>query len=136
MTLPHKIIGVAIIWNQEGKILIDKRRSGGTFGGFWEFPGGKQEANETIVACIKREILEELAIDIAVEEHLITVNHIYSEVKITLDVYHCRYLRGKPQTIECDEFRWVTLEEIDRFTFPEANQQIISAIKKNRKNLH
>lgn len=131
MTLPHKLIGVAVIWNQEGKILIDKRRAGGVFGGLWEFPGGKQEADETIQTCIKREILEELGIEIAVEEHLITVDHTYSDVKITLKVYNCRYLQGKPQTIECDEFRWVTLDEIDRFTFPEANQQIITAIKKN-----
>lgn len=131
MTLPHKLIGVALIWNQEGKILIDKRQAGGTFGGLWEFPGGKKEIDETIQACIKREILEELGIEISVEEHLITVDHNYTEVRITLEVYHCRYLQGTPQTIECDEFRWVTLDEIGQFTFPKANEQIITAIRKN-----
>ncbi len=128
--LPHKLIGVAVIWNEAGKILIDKRKPGGAFGGFWEFPGGKKEAGETIEDCIKREVLEELGIEVAVEEHLITIEHNYSEVRVTLHVYDCRYLRGIPQTIECDEFRWVTLDEIDRFTFPEANQQIITALKK------
>ena len=132
MILPHKLIGVAVIWNQEGKILIDKRRPGGVFGGLWEFPGGKKEPNETIQDCIKREVLEELGIEIVVEEHLITVEHTYTQVKITLDVYNCRYLQGTPQTIECDEFRWVTLDEIDSFTFPKANEQIISAIRKNQ----
>ncbi|GGA42579.1 8-oxo-dGTP diphosphatase MutT [Okeania sp. KiyG1] len=131
MILPHKLIGVAIIWNEAGQILIDKRKPGGTFGGLWEFPGGKKEAGETIENCIKREILEELGIDIAVEEHLITIEHTYSEIKVTLHVYHCRYLQGTPQTIECDEFKWVTLDNIDQFTFPQANHQIITALKKN-----
>ncbi len=131
MTLPHKLIGVAVIWNAAGKILIDKRKPGGAFGGLWEFPGGKKEASETIEDCIKREVLEELGIEIAVEEHLITIDHSYSEIRVTLHVYHCRYLRGVPKTIECDEFRWVTLDDIDKFTFPQANEQIITTLKKN-----
>ncbi len=128
----HKLIGVAVIWNEKGQILIDKRRAGGAFGGLWEFPGGKKESDEDIEACIKREVLEELGIEIAVEEHLITIDHSYSEIRVTLHVYHCRYLRGIPKTIECDEFKWVTLDEIEKFTFPQANEQIITALKKNQ----
>ncbi|MBD0393293.1 MAG: NUDIX domain-containing protein, partial [Microcoleus sp. C1-bin4] len=56
----HKVIGVAAIWNDRQQILIDKRRQHGLHGGFWEFPGGKIEPGETIEACIKREIMEEL----------------------------------------------------------------------------
>ena len=130
MVLPYKLIGVAVIWDETGKILIDKRRSGGSFGGLWEFPGGKKEAGETIENCIKREVLEELGIEVAVEKHLITIEYNYSEIRLILHVYHCRYLRGILKAIECDEFRWVTLDEIDRFTFPEANEQIITALKK------
>jgi len=130
MILFHKLIGVAVIWNEAGKILIDKRKPGGAFGGLWEFPGGKKEVGETIEDCIKREVLEELGIEVVVEEHLITIDHNYSEIRVTLYVYHCRYLRGIVKAIECDEFRWVTLDEIDRFTFPEANEQIIIALKK------
>ncbi|MCL2925118.1 MAG: NUDIX domain-containing protein, partial [Trichodesmium sp. MAG_R04] len=73
MVLPNKLIGVAVIWDETGKILIDKRRSGGSFAGLWEFPGGKKEAGETIEDCIKREVLEELGIEVALEEHLITI---------------------------------------------------------------
>ena len=130
MVLPYKLIGVAVIWDETGKILIDKRRSGGSFGGLWEFPGGKKEAGETIEDCIKREVLEELGIEVALEKHLITIEYNYSEIRVKLHVYHCRYLRGILKAIECDEFRWVTLDEIDRFTFPEANEQIITALKK------
>jgi mutator protein MutT len=62
----HKQIGVAVISNQQQKILIDRRKATGEMGGLWEFPGGKIEAGETIEACIKREIKEELGIEILV----------------------------------------------------------------------
>ncbi|NES85088.1 MAG: 8-oxo-dGTP diphosphatase MutT [Moorea sp. SIO2B7] len=128
-SLPHKQIGVGVIRNDQGLILIDRRPADGLLGGLWEFPGGKIEPNETVQDCIKREILEELAIEIEVGDHLITVNHAYSQFQITLFVHYCRYLGGEPQLIECDEIRWVTLEEIDQFTFPTANTQIIAALR-------
>jgi A/G-specific adenine glycosylase len=127
--LPHKQIGVAVIWNDIGQILIDKRPQQGLLGGLWEFPGGKIEANETVTDCIRREIQEELGIEITVGEHLITVDHAYTHFKVTLIVHHCRHLQGEPQPIECDEIRWVTLDDIESYPFPKANQQIIDALK-------
>lgn len=127
--LPHKCIGVAVIWNEHGQILIDKRPAKGLLGGLWEFPGGKIEPDETVKACIVREIQEELAIEIEVGEHLITLEHAYTHFRVTLNVYHCRHLQGEPQALECDEFRWVTLDEIEQFPFPKANEKIIAALK-------
>ncbi len=119
--LPHKVIGVAVIWNEQGLILIDKRRQHGLH----------IEAGETIEDCIKREIMEELGIVIEVGDWLIAIEHDYSKFTVTLNVHHCRHVSGEPQTIECDEIRWVTLDEIDQFTFPEANIQIIAALRKH-----
>jgi len=127
--LPHKHIGVAVIWNDQQQILIDRRRPEGLLGGLWEFPGGKIEAGETVDACIRREIQEELGIQIEVGPLLTTVDHAYSHFKVTLNVYHCRHLHGDPQPLECDEIRWVTLEEISQFPFPKANLQIIKALR-------
>ncbi len=127
--LPHKMIGVAVIWNERGQILIDRRRPEGLLGGLWEFPGGKIECGETVEECIKREIQEELAIEIEVGDRLITIDHAYSHFSITLNVFHCRHLSGIPQPVECDEIRWVTLDEIDQFPFPKANTQIIAALR-------
>lgn len=127
---PHKIIGVAVIGNDLGEILIDRRRHEGVMGGLWEFPGGKVELGETIEECIKREIYEELGIEIEVGKHLLTINHTYTHLQVTLTVHSCHHLRGVPQPIECDEVRWVSLDEIEQFTFPEANTQIIAALKK------
>lgn len=128
-SIPHKIIGVGVVWNTQQQILIDRRRPEGAMGGLWEFPGGKIEPGETIEECIQREIEEELGIEIEVGKHLITIEHDYSHLRVTLTVHHCRHLSGIPQLIECDEIRWVTLDEIDRFNFPKANEQIISALR-------
>jgi len=131
---PHKIICVAVIWNNEGHILIDRRAISSMMGGLWEFPGGKIEIGETVEECIKREIEEELGIEIEVGEHLITIDHTYTHLRVTLTVHHCRHLSGIPQPLECDEIRWVSLDELDNFTFPEANSQIISALRKSTIN--
>ncbi|RUS96226.1 hypothetical protein DSM106972_087680 [Dulcicalothrix desertica PCC 7102] len=126
---PHKIIGVAVIENNSGQILIDRRRPEGVMGGLWEFPGGKMEPGETVTECIEREIKEELGINIEVGELLIIIEHTYTHLKVTLIVHMSKHVSGVPQPIECDEVRWVHLDELSQFEFPEANTQIISALK-------
>ena len=128
--IPLKQIGVAVIWNDQGEILIDRRPADGLLGGLWEFPGGKIEAEETPEACIQREILEEIGIQISVGDHLITVDHAYTHFKVRLIVHHCQYVSGEPQTLACDEIRWVIPDALSEFPFPKANKQIIEAILK------
>lgn len=128
-SLASKQIGVAVIRDDRDLILIDRRLAKGLLGGFWEFPGGKIEGNETVQECIKREILEEIGIEIAVDSHLITIDHTYSHFRVNLQVYNCRYLSGQARAIECEEIRWVTIQELDNYTFPAANQEIIRALK-------
>lgn len=127
--VPHKQIGVAVIWNEQRQILIDRRKQSGLLGGLWEFPGGKLEPGETVEACIRREIQEELGIEVEVGDRLISVDHTYSHFRVTLEVHHCRHLSGEPQPLESDEVRWVTLDEIDTFPFPAANIKIIAALR-------
>ena len=128
LSLPHKRIGVAVIRNQKGQILIDRRRSQGEMAGLWEFPGGKIELNETVEECIVREIKEELSLDIEVGRCLVVVNHTYPNFEVTLFVHECQYLKGKPQPIACEEIRWVNPEEMSQYKFPEANQDIIATL--------
>jgi 8-oxo-dGTP diphosphatase len=128
-SLPRKQIGVAVIRDDRDLILIDRRLDKVLLGGFWEFPGGKIEGNETVQECIKREVLEEIGIEIAVDSHLITIDHTYSHFWVNLQVYNCRYLSGQARAIECEEIRWVTIQELDNYTFPAANQEIIRALK-------
>ncbi|MBE9047134.1 8-oxo-dGTP diphosphatase MutT [Pleurocapsales cyanobacterium LEGE 10410] len=127
--LVHKQIGVAVINNRQGKILIDRRRNEGEMAGLWEFPGGKIEAGETIEECIKREIKEELGIEIVVGDRLTTITHAYKTFNITLYVHDCQHLSGEPQPLECEEIHWVVPSEMNRYQFPQANIQIINLLQ-------
>nr|WP_322743574.1 A/G-specific adenine glycosylase [Romeria gracilis] len=128
--LPHKKVGVAVIYNAAGQILIDRRRAEGLLGGLWEFPGGKIEPGELVQDCIRREIREELGIEIEVRDRLITIDHTYTHFKVTLNVFNCNHLSGVPQPLESEEVKWVTLAEIDQYPFPKANSQIITALRR------
>ena len=128
-SLEHKQIGVAVISNSQGKILIDRRKPQGEMGGLWEFPGGKIEPGETIAECIQREIKEELDLEILVGDRLTTITHSYKTFKVTLYVHWCQHLKGKPKPIECEEIHWVTVEEMEGYQFPSANTEIISILQ-------
>ncbi|WP_310487400.1 8-oxo-dGTP diphosphatase MutT [Chamaesiphon sp. VAR_69_metabat_338] len=129
LELPQKQIGIAVIWDRSGQILIDRRKNSGTMGGLWEFPGGKIEPGETVAECIAREIQEELAIEISVGAHLITVEHDYPTFRLIAIVHHCQHLSGIPQPIESEEIRWVNASDLNDYQFPAANDAIIRAIQ-------
>ena len=127
--LKHKQIGVAVINNQQGKILIDRRKETGEMGGLWEFPGGKIEVGETIEECIKREVKEELDIEVIVGARLTTITHAYKTFNVTLYVHNCQHLSGTPQPLECEEIHWVEPAQMNRYQFPQANIQIIKLLQ-------
>lgn len=127
--LPSKQIGVGVVWNEQGQVLIDRRPPTGLLGGLWEFPGGKIEAGETVEACIRRELQEELAIEVEVGDRLMTIDHTYTHFRVTLNVFHCRHVSGDPQPIGCDEIRWVKVADLKCFPFPKANVQIIEFLQ-------
>ncbi|MCP9941991.1 8-oxo-dGTP diphosphatase MutT [Cyanobium sp. ATX 6E8] len=126
--LPFQVIGVGVVRNAAGEVLIDQRLNEGLLGGLWEFPGGKQEPGEAIAATIARELREELAIEVAVGEELITVEHAYSHKKLRFVVHLCTWLSGEPQPLASQQVRWVRPEQLGDFPFPAANARIIAAL--------
>ena len=126
--LPHQVIGVGVVLNAAGEVLIDQRLEEGLLGGMWEFPGGKQEAGETIGACIDRELMEELGITVQVGEELITVDHAYSHKKLRFVVHLCTWVSGEPQPLASQQVRWVRPESLNNYPFPAANARIIAAL--------
>jgi A/G-specific adenine glycosylase len=125
---PHYDVAVGII--RRGKrLLIDRRKPEGLLGGLWEFPGGKRKEDESLEACLAREIGEELGIRVKVLCPLMSVPHAYTHFRITLHVYECRYVSGRPRAIGCAEWRWVRPDELDRYAFPSANRKVIEALR-------
>ena len=126
--LPFQVIGVGVVLDEAGRVLIDQRLNEGLLGGLWEFPGGKQEPGEAIEATIERELMEELAITVEVGEELITLEHAYSHKKLRFVVHLCRWLTGEPQPLACQRVTWVSPAELVNYPFPAANARIIAAL--------
>jgi len=127
--LPFQVIGVGVVLNEAGEVLIDQRLNEGLLGGLWEFPGGKQEPGEAIETTIRRELEEELAIAVAVGEELITLDHAYSHKRLRFVVHLCRWLSGEPQPLAAQQVRWVEPARLGEFPFPAANARIIAALQ-------
>ncbi len=107
------------------KYLISKRPNGSHLEGYWEFPGGKQEKEEDLQACLEREIKEELGLIIQADYVLFTVEHEYETKKVSLHVMDCTIIAGEPRAIECQEFKWVYPADFHRYIFPPPDIKII-----------
>ncbi|MEB3259109.1 MAG: 8-oxo-dGTP diphosphatase MutT [Cyanobacteriota bacterium] len=126
--VPFQVIGVGVVLDAGGRVLIDQRLEEGLLGGLWEFPGGKQEPEEPIAETIARELREELAIEVEVGEELITVDHAYSHKRLRFVVHLCRWRSGEPQPLASQQVRWVAPAELPGYPFPAANARIIAAL--------
>jgi A/G-specific adenine glycosylase len=126
--LPFQVIGVGVVLDAAGRVLIDQRLNEGLLGGLWEFPGGKQEPGEAIDATIARELMEELAICVDVGEELITLEHAYSHKRLRFVVHLCQWRSGDPQPLACQQAKWVQPAELGDYPFPAANARIIAAL--------
>jgi len=126
---PHRDVTAGVIYDQQGRFLITRRPLEGLLGGLWEFPGGKRRPGEKLVACLRREIIEELAIEIEIGDLLCRVERPFTHFYMTLYAFHCQWLGGEPQCLGCDDLRWVTLDQLDAFAFPVADQKIIATLR-------
>lgn len=121
-------VAVGVIQDSRGKICVAKRPDGKHLSGLWEFPGGKVELGESTFDALRRELHEELAIDINASEFLIKVDFEYPEKKVLLDVHVVTSFSGHARGCENQEVIWVEPNDLLSFTFPEANEPIIQAI--------
>ena len=122
-------VAAGVIVNDRRQILLAKRPQHVHQGGLWEFPGGKVEASETVDAALSRELFEELAIEVTSAIPMLKVSHDYPDKSVFLDVWLVDSFRGIPHGNEGQEVRWVDVEQIDSFSFPEANVVIVDAVK-------
>lgn len=128
---PRYDVTAGLIW-KDGKLLISRRAKGKHLEGFWEFPGGKQEAGEGLRECLEREIGEELGIEARVDASLLTVDHEYGDKWISLHVFKCTWVRGEPLPLQCQEVRWVDWKELSALTFPPPDRKVIEILTKRR----
>ena len=120
---PHYTVTAAVL-QREGRFLIARRPEGGLLGGLWEFPGGKQHLGESLAECLRREICEELGVEVEVGAACGVYRHAYTHFRVTLHAFHCRLAAGEPQPLVAGELRWVTQPELAGFPMGKIDRQI------------
>ncbi len=111
-----------------GKILITQRKENDSFGGYWEFPGGKREKGESLHQALHREMQEELSIVVKPVHAFNPVVHDYKSAIVTLHPFLCLLESGEPQLIECQAALWIDPLQLRDYRFPPANEGLIEAV--------
>ncbi|MDI4637679.1 MULTISPECIES: Nudix family hydrolase [Halomonadaceae] len=122
------VAAAAIVSEDTTQVLIARRPSNVDQGGLWEFPGGKLAPYETGFEALKRELHEELGVEIQRAQPLIRVNHEYPDKHILLDVWQVHAFAGEPFGREGQAVRWVDKNDLFNYPFPAANLPILRAV--------
>lgn len=113
---------------REGRYLIARRKRGSHLGGLWEFPGGKCEEGESLTDCLRRELLEELGVDVAAPVPFRVIRHEYPGKTVELHFFRCVICGGEARALDCEEIRWVMPHELSGYEFPPADRPLIVAL--------
>jgi 8-oxo-dGTP diphosphatase len=122
------IVTAAVIINNK-KVLIAQRKPGSYMEYKWEFPGGKLEAGETPQECVIREIKEELDMQIQPIDIYETVDFRHNERDMKLIVYLSSLVEGIGVPIECNDFRWITKDELGLYEFTPADIPVVEKLR-------
>jgi 8-oxo-dGTP diphosphatase len=123
----HVVAGA--LFDQSDRVLIAQRPPGKHMAGGWEFPGGKLKPDEDRFEGLKRELREELGIEVMRADPLIAYEHRYSERVVLLDLWIVGEFAGTPQSLDAQALQWVTLAELDSVGLLEADRPMIGALR-------
>ena len=122
-----KIVVTAAVVERDDAFLVTRRQRGVHLEGYWEFPGGKCEAGESLAQCLRRELREELDTDATVGDEIFTVTHDYPDRSVELHFLSCRLL-GEPRPLLGQDMRWVLRAELTSLRFPPADDELIARL--------
>lgn len=131
MQKPLVKVVAALIFNNEGRLLITQRNANTHLGGLWEFPGGRLETGETHQQALAREIKEEVDLNIEVLSFFWQEKEEYESRIIDISFYKCRMdpPRQRVSPKDVADYRWIQLKKIDEYTFPKADQKLVKRLK-------
>ncbi len=111
----------AAIIKKGNTVLLTRRAPSEKLAGFWEFPGGKQEANETIQECLERELKEELNIEARCTDILIESPFTHAKGAFTLIAIATEIIAGEISLSVHDKYEWVAFENLLNYKMPPAD---------------
>jgi 8-oxo-dGTP diphosphatase len=121
-------VAAAVIQDARGRYLITRRPDGTHLAGLWEFPGGKREPDETLEACLARELREELGATFSIGDRVATVPWRYPEKSVILHFFRCRLEAGTIRALESQAMAWVAAERLRDYQFPAADGALIERL--------
>ena len=118
------IVVTAAVVERDNRFLVTKRLSGTHLAGVWEFPGGKCDPDESLGACVVRELREELNVEASAGREIFATTHEYPDRRIELHFLLCT-IEGDPAPQLGQEMRWVSRDELAALEFPPADTDLI-----------
>jgi 8-oxo-dGTP diphosphatase len=112
MSAKEVAVAVAILIKPNGEFLLAQRPEGKVYAGWWEFPGGKVEPSESVIDALKRELHEELGVDITQAYPWLTIRHAYEHANVRLHVYRVTQWSGEPHGKENQAFQWQSISNL------------------------
>ena len=122
-------VSMGIILDSEGKILIAQRNLQKNFGGMWEFPGGKQEVDESPEQALIRELKEELSIEVEVLRSFPPYDYKDEKIKISFYPIQCKIVGGMIINNEHEEVKFISIDEINNFDFAPPDYETVDLVK-------
>jgi 8-oxo-dGTP diphosphatase len=129
MAVKRVEVAAAVIYNSAGEFLLAQRPAGKVYAGYWEFPGGKVEPGESAADALKRELHEELGLEVDTVYPWITRDHDYEHARVRLRFFRVYQWRGVPQGREQQQFSWHTVNRINVAPVLPANGPIFRALE-------
>ena len=129
MSTNREQIVVGVIYNKRrNKVLVSRRPLTAHLGGLWEFPGGKMGEFEIALTALKRELYEELNMEVESARQFIQIDHDYHDKKVKLDVWVVDTWRGEIYGKEGQALEWTWINQLRKKQFPAADSDLINAI--------
>lgn len=128
----RRLLVVAALVEQRGRILLSQRRADQSFPLAWEFPGGKVEAGESPTAALQCEIREELGCAIRVDDIAEVVYHAYPDFDLLMLVYRARIVAGLARPVAVEAIAWVSRRQLVKTTMPPADLPLARKLARAR----
>jgi len=128
MTIAEPVQVAAALIVHEGRYLLTRRKADVHLGGLWEFPGGKREPGESLEECLRRELREEVGIEITEPVPFQIIRHAYPGKTVELHFFRCSIKDGHPRPLGCDALQWVPPEELTQVPLPPADRPLVDAL--------
>jgi len=123
-------VAAGILFDAHGRVLIADRSRASTMQEYWEFPGGKRAGGESAAAALRRELVEELGVEIRSFEHFRNLQHDYSDLRVAIDFYFVTSWAGTPSGREGQRLQWLKPSELSSGILLPADAPLVPLLQK------